>query len=207
VERSSRASTVLDLAARWRSIAISGTRPNRSAISSSGPPSSVRQVKGPPIGPRNASSSPGAKLPGQVGGDLAVIDSLDRQCELCALRRRCDRVRALSLVAVIGGEPDVDVLAGGVPSPDRHVEHYRLGARGLVDEAGDGRDSPHDRFSLANHRAVSPWWPSPPLSDFARTRAAQGVAGSMVICALNTVNSPARRSRRRAPRRRYGRPG
>src|SRR3954453_9296880 len=48
----------LPRAARWRSMAISGTRPLPPATSSSGPPSSADQLKGPPIGPRSSKTSP-----------------------------------------------------------------------------------------------------------------------------------------------------
>ena len=48
-------------AARWRSIAISGTSPEPPATSSSGPPSSTAHVKCPPIGPRTSNSSPGGR--------------------------------------------------------------------------------------------------------------------------------------------------
>ena len=56
-----------------------------------------------------------AKLLGEVGRDLAVVDPLDRQRDAGVLRRRGDRVGALRLVAVIGGKADVDVLAGACP--------------------------------------------------------------------------------------------
>ena len=42
----------------WRSMAISGTRPEPAAISSSGPPSATCHVKWPPIGPRTSTWSP-----------------------------------------------------------------------------------------------------------------------------------------------------
>ena len=43
-------------------------------------------------------------------------------------RRRApsDRVAALGLVAVLGGQPDVDVLAGAMARPAGHVEDERL---------------------------------------------------------------------------------
>ena len=64
----------------------------------------------------------GAQFPGQVGRHLAVIDLLDRQCQLRRLRRRGDRVRALGLIAVLGGQANVDVLARVVPGPAGHVQ-------------------------------------------------------------------------------------
>src|SRR5436190_20952 len=110
---SKRASTVLDLAARWRSIAINRTRPEPSATSSSGPPSSMRQVNGPPMGPRSST--------------------------------------------VLCGEPNVDVLAGNMPRPPRHVQHDGLGPLGLVEEAADGRDLPPSRYS--SHTWSRQEWP------------------------------------------------
>ncbi len=59
----------------------------------------------------------GTELVAQIRRDLAVLESFDRQRERCVLRRRGDRVRALCLVAVLGGETDVDVLAGDVSGP------------------------------------------------------------------------------------------
>src|SRR5215217_7110617 len=67
------------------------------------------------------------------------------------LRRRRDRIRALGL-AVLCGEPNVDVLAGNMPRPPRHVQHDGLGPRGLLDEAADGCDLPPSRYS--SHT----WW-------------------------------------------------
>ena len=63
----------------------------------------------------------------QVRRHLAVLDQLDRQLETSFLRRRGDRIRALGLVAVLGGQADVDVLPGAVAGPALHVEHERLG--------------------------------------------------------------------------------
>ena len=61
----------------------------------------------------------GAHLLDEVGRDLAVVDELDRELERVELGRRGDRVRALRLVAVLGGQAHVDVLAGAVPGPAR----------------------------------------------------------------------------------------
>ncbi len=66
------------------------------------------------------------QLVGQVRRDLAVVEALDRQRERGSLGRRGDRVRALGDVAVLGGQPDVDVLPRAVPGPAGHVEDDRL---------------------------------------------------------------------------------
>jgi hypothetical protein len=86
----------------------------------------------------------GTELVGQIRRDLAVLESFDRQRERCVLRGRGDRVRALCLVAVLGGETDVDVLAGDVSRPAGHVEDQRLGARSLDEHVGDGAEPPRD---------------------------------------------------------------
>jgi hypothetical protein len=86
----------------------------------------------------------GTELVGQIRGDLAVRESFDRQRERCVLRRRGDRVGALCLVAVLGGEADVDVLAGDLSRPAGHVEDQRLRAGGLDDDVFDGGEPPGD---------------------------------------------------------------
>ena len=86
----------------------------------------------------------GTELVGQIRRDLAVLESLHRQRELFVLRRRGDRVRALCLVAVLGGQAHVDVLAGDVPGPAGHVEHQRLRAGSLDEHVYDGGEPPRD---------------------------------------------------------------
>ena len=56
----------------------------------------------------------GPELVDEVGRDLAVVQALDGERERGVLGRRGDRVAALRLVAVLGRQPDVDVLAGAV---------------------------------------------------------------------------------------------
>ena len=63
---------------------------------------------------------------GEVRRDLAVIEPLDREREEFTVRRGGDRVAALSLVPVLGGEADVHVLAGAVAGPPGQVEHDAL---------------------------------------------------------------------------------
>ena len=86
----------------------------------------------------------GTELVGQIRRDLAVLESFDRQRERCVLRRRGDRVRALCLVAVLGGQAHVDVLAGDVSGPAGHVEDQRLRAGRLDDHVFDGGEPPRD---------------------------------------------------------------
>ena len=67
----------------------------------------------------------------EVWGDLAVVEPLDREREEVVVGRGGDRVAALGLVAVLGGEADVHVLAGAVAGPCGQVEHDALRLRGL----------------------------------------------------------------------------
>src|SRR6202011_6107269 len=82
------------------------------------------------------------ELVSEIGGDLTVVDADDGQLEACAVWRRCDRVAALRLVAVFGGQADVDVLPGAVSGPAGDVDGDRLDARRLDDDVDDLRDLP-----------------------------------------------------------------
>jgi hypothetical protein len=94
------------------------------------------------------------ELVGQIRRDLAVLEPLDRQRDRCVLRRRGDRVRALCLVAVLGGQSHVDVLTGHVSGPGGHVEHQRLRAGRLDDHVFDGGALPRDP---CRRHGQSPW--------------------------------------------------
>jgi hypothetical protein len=58
---------------------------------------------------------------------------------------RGDRVGALCLVSLLGGEAHVDVLASDVSGPRGQVEHERSRGRGFGAGVADGRDVPADR--------------------------------------------------------------
>jgi len=58
------------------------------------------------------------------------------------LRRGRDRVASLRLVAVLGGESNVDVLAGEVTLPVGWVEAEGSCVRRLVDDVDDAREPP-----------------------------------------------------------------
>src|SRR5918996_2335835 len=111
-DRSSRASTALILAARWRSMAISGTRPEPPATGSSGPP--VLHAPDEVAGERRPQLErvANAQHLGQVRRDLAVFKPLHSQLRHRFLGRRGDRVKALCLIPVLGRKADVDVVAG-----------------------------------------------------------------------------------------------
>src|SRR3954468_6966805 len=83
-----------------------------------------------------------SQLVGEVGRDFAVVEPLNRQHELVILGRRGDRVAALCLVAVLGGETHVDVLAGAMPGPTVELERDALRAGRLLDELYHGRQLP-----------------------------------------------------------------
>src|SRR6478736_2694301 len=75
-----------------------------------------------------------AELVGQVGGDLALLEPLDRERDAGAVGRRGDRVASLRLIAVLRRQPNVDVLAGAVVAPAGDVEDERLDVRRLDDD-------------------------------------------------------------------------
>src|SRR5919106_1272126 len=83
-----------------------------------------------------------AELVGQIRRDLAVVEAFDGQLDACAVRRRCDRVAALRLVAVLSGEAHVDVLPCAMSRPAGDVEGKGRGARSLRDDLDDLRDLP-----------------------------------------------------------------
>jgi len=61
--------------------------------------------------------------PGLVDEPLPALEPLDREREPQRLGRGGDRVAPLGLVAVIRGEPDIDVLPRAMAGPVRHVEN------------------------------------------------------------------------------------
>src|SRR5438093_159451 len=81
-------------------------------------------------------------LVGQVWRDLTVVDALDREREMRVFRRRGDRVRALGLIAVLGGQANIDVLARDVARPIRYFEDQGGRARRLGLQPGDAHDAP-----------------------------------------------------------------
>src|SRR5215510_10944199 len=67
-----------------------------------------------------------AKIPVQIRRNLTVVDACDGQTEQLVFRRRSDRIAPLRLVAVLGGEPDIDMLARHVSSPAGYVKEKTL---------------------------------------------------------------------------------
>ena len=97
-----------------------------------------------------------AQLLRQIGGDLAVVQPLDRDRDRLA-RRRGDRVRALCPVAVLRGQPHIEVLSRCVAWPVGDIEHERAHASGLLDEVGDFGDLPGQSPAYRCSRHGSPY--------------------------------------------------
>ena len=95
----------------------------------------------------------GGQYLGQVRGDLAVIQPLDGQLEPGRAGGRGDGVAALGGVAVLGGEPDVDVLAGQVAGPAGHVQDQGPGGGGLLAELGQlaGQPGQSPQYRCSRH--------------------------------------------------------
>ena len=154
------------------------------------------------------------ELVGQIRRDLAVLEPFDRQRERCVLRRRGDRVRALRLVAILGGETDVDVLAGDVPGPAGtwSTSVFARGVSTITSLTAASRHSiragatlsPPDSAALSRGRR-SCGSRRPPRSRARRPRAARGrgpTSRSSRSTDAGPAAAPGRRARARAARRR-----
>ena len=86
---------------------------------------------------------PGLEASRQVRRHLAVVEPLDGEDEVLVLRRGRDRVAALRLVAVLGREPHVDVLAGAGDPASRAASSTMLFVlRVLRDDLDHARELP-----------------------------------------------------------------
>ena len=113
----------------------------------------------------------GARFAGKIGRHLALGDALDGERQCAGRRRRGDRIAALRLIAVLGGEPHVDMLAGFVARPLRHIEHQAAHARRLLDDLAQRRDHPLQplrRSILLAHDLIRK--PVPTFRDHALSR-------------------------------------
>src|SRR6476620_10271163 len=135
---------VAPVARRWRIIDISGTTPDPPATRSSGSVRVPDEVTADRTAELELVADP--QLADQVRRDLAVGQGLHGDREAVVFRSRRDRVAALRLVAVLGGEAHVDVLSRPMTGPVRHVEDDAPHARRLVDQLDD----------VAEHPAQSP---------------------------------------------------
>src|SRR5438046_10745085 len=67
--------------------------------------------------PANLEAVADLDLLDEVRRDLSVVEQLDRDRHVTVLGCRCDRVRALGPVAVLGREADVAMLPRAMPGP------------------------------------------------------------------------------------------
>src|SRR6266508_660014 len=101
----------------------------------------------------------------EVRGDLAVVEALDRDGQALVFRSGGDRVAPLCLVAVLGGQAHVDVLAGPMAGPVRDFQNEGLHAGGLVDQFGDLAELPRNwaqspQYRCSRHGSPYMWYPS-----------------------------------------------
>jgi hypothetical protein len=93
----------------------------------------------------------------EIGRDLAVVETVDRDLEAAGGRRRGDRVRAHGRVAVLGGEPDVDVLAGDVVRPALDLDRKGARSRRLRTGGDDGPGTPAHQYRCSFHGSPYMW--------------------------------------------------
>ena len=99
-----------------------------------------------------------ARLVHEVGRDLAFLEALDGEREAVA-GRGGDRVAALGLVAVLGGEAHVEMLAGAVTGPAVDFELERPHPRSLLDRAGHrgGQPAQSPQYRCSSHGSPRMW--------------------------------------------------
>ena len=83
-----------------------------------------------------------AQLADEVVRDLTIGQALHRDREAPVFGSRSDRVAALRLVSVLGGEANVDVLARPVAGPLGDVQDDAPDPRRLVDQLDDLAERP-----------------------------------------------------------------
>ena len=126
--------------------------PDPPATRSKGPPSLASQANQPPIRSPQLQPVADPDLIRQVGRDFTIVKTLDEQFDPAVFRRRGYGAAALGLVAVLGGEPDIDMLASSVTLPARHLQEklFVRGVSGLVSTT-----SPIRQASLRGMSAIS----------------------------------------------------
>src|SRR5215471_5170966 len=70
----------------------------------------------------------------EVRRNFAVLYPLDGQDEQFFLRWRSDRIAALRLIPIVGGESDIDMLTGQMSRPTGRFQQQALHARRLDDD-------------------------------------------------------------------------
>src|SRR5579864_5312639 len=83
-----------------------------------------------------------AQLAREIRRHLAILEAFDGELQPVPVRCRCDRIAPLRLVAVVGGQTDIDVLACMMPRPAGHIDHDAANPRALIDELDDITDPP-----------------------------------------------------------------
>src|SRR5215475_7435945 len=83
-----------------------------------------------------------AKFIEEIRRNLAVRYPLDGQLEQFFLRRRSERIAALGLIPVVGGESDIDTLTGQVSWPTSRFQKQALHARRLNDDVAHFSELP-----------------------------------------------------------------
>src|SRR6516164_10170515 len=99
------------------------------------------------------------ELLNKIGRHLAILYSLHRQSDQSILGGRGDRITALRLVAILGREPNVHMLARQVSLPSGDLEKKTFDARRFDDDlthcGSPPLKSPHRTRSGLNRRHIS----------------------------------------------------
>src|SRR5713226_7745259 len=82
------------------------------------------------------------KIVNEVGRNLAVGEPFDGQNKVVVFGRRGERVAALCLVAILGGQANVDMLASQMTWPSRKLEHEVADGRRFLNQADHRRHLP-----------------------------------------------------------------
>src|SRR5438132_863540 len=98
---------------------------------------------------------PHLQLAHEIRRHLAIVEALDRQSNPAGFWWRGDRVAAFGLVAVLGGQPNIDVLTGEMSGPHRDVEVEARDARRLMDELDELSELPRYEGPPQTHGAAS----------------------------------------------------
>src|SRR5438309_11037808 len=85
---------------------------------------------------------PHLELADQIWRYLAVVQAFDRQGQPAVFGGRRYRVAPLGHVSVLGGQPNIYVLAGQMPRPIRDVEVKACDAGRLLNEPDDVAERP-----------------------------------------------------------------